>query len=405
MTKQDMTWTLTHEEAAATRAKLDKINARAQQRGFTGRVTMTTAPVQWTDTTAAGTKVTRHGLEATITGDAPCYGNYRFLGVVTTVEGTVEGADSVMFSGAPGVADVDLATLTPGACDHCNRKRNRAKSMLVENTETGERLQVGSTCIKDFLGWDTLPVFLWADDVQAKLRGGQGAGQAGYDTLETLAWAWACVKAFGWAPASAPASTRDAVEACMIGRSSRDDEIRRAAADMYEEGMNMAPKVVDRLHAEFAGATAGYEGNMLAVLNRDAIVTAKTRGLLVSAVPAYQKAIGREVERQAREKAEAEVPSAWLGTVGEKLEVEGTVTRVTACSTMYGTTNLVVVLTEGGAVKMFTAAGWSDDVEVGSLVRLVGTVKEHGEYNGRRETTMTRVKALDVTSPEVHAEV
>ncbi len=401
MTKQDMTWTLTHEEAEATRAKLDKINTRAQQRGFTGLVTMTTAPVQWTETTPAGTKVTRHGLEATITGDAPCYGNYRFLGVVTTVEGT----DSVMFSGAPGVGDVDLATLTPGACDHCNRKRNRAKSMLVENSETGERLQVGSTCIKDFLGWDTLPVFLWADDVQAKLRGGHGAGQAGYDTIETLAWAWACVKAFGWAPASAPASTRDAVEACMMGCTPRDGEICSAAAPMYEEGLSMAPRVIARLAAEFAGATHGYEGNMLAVLNENAVVTHKTRGLLVSAIPAYERAIGRDVECAARAKAEAEVPSAWLGAVGEKIEVEGTVTRVTACSTMYGTTNLVVVLTEGGVVKMFTAAAWSDGVEVGSLVRLVGTVKEHGEYNGRRETTMTRVKALDVTSPEVHAEV
>lgn len=404
MTKQDMTWTLTHEEAEATRAKLDKINARAQQRGFTGRITMTTSPVQWTETTSAGTKVTRHGLEATITGDAPCYGNYRFLGVVTAVKVAGE-TDSVLFSGAPGVDYVDLATLTPGACDHCKRNRNRAKSMLVENTETGERLQVGSTCIKDFLGWDTLPVFLWADDVQAKLRDGQGTGQAGYDTLETLAWAWACVKAFGWAPASAPASTRDAVEACMFGCSPRDAETRREAAPMYAEGLSMTPQVIARLTAEFAGATYGYEGNMLAVLNENAVVTHKTRGLLVSAIPAYERALGRDVERAARAKAEAEIPSAWLGTVGEKLEVEGTVTRVTACSTMYGTTNLVVVLTEGGVVKMFTAAAWSDGVGVGSLVRLVGTVKEHGEYNGRRETTMTRVKALDVTSPEVHAEV
>ena len=404
-----MTWTLTHAEAAATRAKLDKINARAQKRGFTGRITMATTPVQWTETIGTGTKVTRHGLEATITGDAPCYGDHRFLGVVETVKVTsrhvptcrciwcASETDSVMFRGAPGVDDVSLTTLTPGACDHCNRNRNRAKSMVVENTETGERLQVGSTCIKDFLGWDTLPVFLWADDVQTKLRDGQGTGEAGYDTLETLAWAWACVKAFGWVPASSPASTRDAVEACMIGRSSRDDEIRRAAADMYEEGMNMAPKVITRLTAEFAGATHGYEGNMLAVLNENAVVTWKTRGLLVSAIPAFERALDREAERAAHAEAEAEAPSAWLGTVGEKLEVEGTVTRVSACSTMYGTTNLVVVFTDGGVVKTFTTARWLTDVNTGDRVTMTGTVKAHGEYEGRRETTLTRTKAQVVS--------
>lgn len=403
MTKQDMTWTLTHEEAEATRAKLDKINARAQQRGFTGRITMTTSPVQWTETTSAGTKVTRHGLKATITGDAPCYGGHRFLGVVTPVEGTDA---AVIFRAAPGVEDVDITTLKAGACDHCRSRRTRKQSMLLENTETGERLQVGSTCIKDFLGWDTLPVFLWADDAEATLRNGMGGSPAGYDTIETLAWAWACVKSFGWAPASGYGrSTRDAVEACMMGASTADRDARNLAVEHYAEGLSMAPRVIARLAAEFAGATHGYEGNMLAVLNENAVVTHKTRGLLVSAIPAYERAIGRDVERAARAKAEAEIPSAWLGAVGEKLEVEGTVTRVTACSTMYGTTNLVVVLTEGGVVKMFTAAAWSDGVEVGSLVRLVGTVKEHGEYNGRRETTMTRVKALDVTSPEVHAEV
>ena len=136
---------------------------------------------------------------------------------------------------------------------------------------------------------------------------------------------------------------------------------------------------------------------MLAVLNRDAIVTAKTRGLLVSAVPAYQKAIGREVERQAREKAAAEVPSAWLGTVGDKLEVEGTVTNIVECCTMYGVTHLVTVFTDGGVVKTFTTARWLTDVNTGDRVAMTGTVKAHGEYEGRRETTLTRTKAQVVS--------
>ena len=405
-----MTWTLSPDEVDATRTKLAKINDRAAKRGFTGRLTLTTTPTTWTETTPTGSQVTRHGFKAAIDGDAPCYGGHRFLGVVETVKVAsrhvptcrciwcASETDSVLFRGAPGVDDVDLTTLKAGACDHCNRKRNRAKSMLLENTETGERLQVGSTCIKDFLGWDALPVLLWADDAEAKLRDGMGGSPAGYDTIETLAWAWACVKSFGWAPASSYGrSTRDAVEACMMGTSTADRDTRNLAVEHYAEGLTMAPEIIDRLHTEFAGATAGYEGNMLAVLNRDAIVTAKTRGLLVSAVPAYQKAIGREVERQAREKAAAEVPSAWLGTVGDKLEVEGTVTNIVECCTMYGVTHLVTVFTDGGVVKTFTTARWLTDVNTGDRVTMTGTVKAHGEYEGRRETTLTRTKAQVVS--------
>lgn len=103
--------------------------------------------------------------------------------------------------------------------------------------------------------------------------------------------------------------------------------------------------------------------------------------------------IGREVERQAREKAAAEVPSAWLGTVGDKLEVEGTVTNIVECCTMYGVTHLVTVFTDGGVVKTFTTARWLTDVNTGDRVTMTGTVKAHGEYEGRRETTLTRTKA------------
>ena len=68
-------------------------------------------------------------------------------------------------------------------------------------------------------------------------------------------------------------------------------------------------------------------------------------------------------------------------------------TNIVECCTMYGGTHLVTVFTDGGVVKTFTTARWLTDVNTGDRVTMTGTVKAHGEYEGRRETTLTRTKA------------
>lgn len=39
-------------------------------------------------------------------------------------------------------------------CDHCQRKQSRAKSYIIQNKKTGKFMQVGTTCLKDFIGID-----------------------------------------------------------------------------------------------------------------------------------------------------------------------------------------------------------------------------------------------------------
>ena len=49
----------------------------------------------------------------------------------------------------------------PANCEHCDLPRNRNQTFLLENTETQEQKQVGSSCIDDFLGHDSLKKALW----------------------------------------------------------------------------------------------------------------------------------------------------------------------------------------------------------------------------------------------------
>jgi hypothetical protein len=47
---------------------------------------------------------------------------------------------------------------------------------------------------------------------------------------------------------------------------------------------------------------------------------------------------------------------------------------------------------EGEIVKTFTTASWSRDVEVGHTVTLTATVKAHEDYEGTKQTSITRAK-------------
>ena len=109
-------------------------------------------------------------------------------------------------------------------------------------------------------------------------------------------------------------------------------------------------------------------------------------GLAVSIVSAYQRAVGREVER-----AQATATSAWFGEIGKRATYTLTLIAERSIETQYGLTRIMsFVDAAGNRAKWFasTAPGWA----IGETVHVLGTVKKHDEYRGVRETVLTRCK-------------
>jgi hypothetical protein len=85
---------------------------------------------------------------------------------------------------------------------------------------------------------------------------------------------------------------------------------------------------------------------------------------------------------------------------GEKATFTGTVTKAMTLEGNYGYTTtytrliLVEVITPDGVatVKMTTTALWAGAVEKDQTVTVTATVKDHGSYNGRPQTVVTRPK-------------
>ena len=88
-----------------------------------------------------------------------------------------------------------------------------------------------------------------------------------------------------------------------------------------------------------------------------------------------------------------ESPSKFVGTVGQRIEVEVTVIKTIPIDGFYGTTILHNMIDEDGNVYVwFTSSRcW----EEGTYHRIRGTVKEHKAYKGVNQTVLTRCKDLN----------
>lgn len=387
-----MTWTLTPSEFTATQTKVDTINARAVKRGFSGRIEVTGTYREVEEKDATGLPRTRVVVDTEITGEAPSYNGWTFLAAVDTVD--TEDGPAFVLRRAPGVpeSNVDRSTLTPGHCAHCEVTRsNRRYTYLVRHTETSETVQVGSTCIKDFTGWQGKPVFIDLDAVESELESSlTGGGRPDYTPETVVALAWAISRRYGW---EAGGGTRGRVESYLYGNTKADRDLRsEVAADLDEKTTETARKIVTELLEGLDGAS-DYAANLKVCL-RAGHVEPRHMGLVVSAVSAYERMTGDRLRKTSEEQEKRE--TCYAGTKGEKITVTGPITRLVPVETNYGyspSTSMLVIVKDGTTVaKMFTAAAWAFDVEQGAEVTITGTVKDHEEYRGTKQTVLTRPK-------------
>ncbi|MDN5802992.1 MAG: hypothetical protein L0H26_00135 [Microlunatus sp.] len=170
-----MSWQVTVAEFDRWEEKIRRLNRRAAKRGFTGQVHLSgERAVVVNDGRFAhlprGVEVVV--VNAEITGEPPCYGSWRFLAALDALPAE-DGGIGWVIRYAPGAEErgIDRTVLRARWCDHCRTERvNRRHLYAVEHLETGEIMQVGSTCIKDFLGHSTGPVVLSTTEVEEQLE-------------------------------------------------------------------------------------------------------------------------------------------------------------------------------------------------------------------------------------------
>lgn len=125
--------------------------------------------------------------------------------------------------------------------------------------------------------------------------------------------------------------------------------------------------------------------------------------LAVQVEDQYKPLTDRQIEaawtaiRKRQAKDEAATAAGHLGEVGDKIQLQVTVTRRRTFETQFGMQALVGMRTEAGhELVTFTSGAFGWAVEEGQTLEIKGTVKEHGHYQDIPQTTLFRVKAVAV---------
>ena len=93
--------------------------------------------------------------------------SYRFLAKIdhTVGEGNVVTTPGAEHEKALNATGVDYHSCASG-CDHCGFERKRSNTYIVQHDD-GSTLQVGSSCIDDYIGEGTLASVMTAFDIHA----------------------------------------------------------------------------------------------------------------------------------------------------------------------------------------------------------------------------------------------
>jgi hypothetical protein len=415
-------WSLTAGQLAATRAKVEKINERAVKRGFTGRVDLTAERrdlARWETFTddqgdavravtgpdgrshgqptrggraLPGMWITEPCWDVVITGQTPSYEGWEFLAVLDW-----DSAGTLVVRTVPGFNLVDRTDLVAGHCDHCGTHRRRNDTYLIRHAVTGQQRQVGSSCIRDFLGWQAKPVLLLGDQLADEI---DNIGPCWSDgealRLDVLAIAWAAITTFGFVRSGDAhgSSTRDVVAAVLYGTSRADWELRAELGPVIEQAHGKAAEILAFVLSDEFDGDNDYVINLKAIAGAE-FVTNRNLGMMASAPQAWLRHVARQLQRQADDEGPA---SAHFGTIGERLDFTGRIESVRFLDSAYGVTVLYTLRAEDGSIAKWFSSRAALGEEPGATVTVKGTVKAHGEYRGRPETTLTRCKLIQEVS-------
>jgi hypothetical protein len=325
---------------------------------------------------------------------------------------------SVLFHSVPGSEikiDERFRTLKPSICEHCHKVRSRKETFVVLNIETGAQTQVGRQCLADFTGINTpeklaamascLSSYSDLREESERWWGGHFANTI--DTHHALALTSAYIAQNGWTPKSAcpegGMSTAGSVSMHFWGMPPKDEAKSgmKAMAELAKqpEHQDRASRVVTWIKTELADkARSDYEMNLVTLVAND-LTEQKHLGIVCSAVAAYQRAMNQKVEYA--KKREALTNSQYVGKVGERLR--GIVAKIQQVRALeaneWGPRSMVKFLDSNGNLMTWFASG-DRDYTPGAAATITGTVKAHSEYQGVKETLLSRVV---VSFPEMVA--
>lgn len=314
--------------------------------------------------------------------------------------------DEVTVAAQAALDAINLGTFcdedTAAGCDHCKLDRQRKTTYLVQEVATGAIKQVGSTCLRDFLGTDPAAILSYAEwlrEVEEFGASGGGGGGTAREiaTLGYLTHVCTMLRVNGWAPRSGsdyPTADQASQNLWAASQEKRDKYGKQLWVDVEDADRVRAQTARDWALEHFGAVEpydlSDFDRNCL-VAARGATVNRRTEGILAYLPVAHSRFLEKQVELQ-NDRAKA-ADSVHFGQVGDRVVLELKVERVFETETQWGCTYITQLAdADGNRFKWFGSYG----LEIGDTYVGRWTVKGHDEYKGVKETVLSRPAKLEL---------
>ena len=321
------------------------------------------------------------------------YEGWNFVASVSFEEG------GTLVNAVPGQSLIGWERPEAHLCEHCNLKRHRKASYVLKNEDSGEFMQIGSSCLTLFLG---IAPALWA--VGFELPQPEASDFSRYEEMfdirNWLALTLAVTDGGAGFVSRGKARGNEDLTASVDDATSvfyphhrlmaRDQEYAAWIGEMQAETVRILSEEQDHIDAiiesgKAVGQDSDYGMNLAVVLNSES-VTRRSLGLLSSVVGVHHRNVEREAERKANPSVKG-----FLGEVKERLRgMKVTVTGMKYIEGHYGVTTLVSMRAESGHEVRWFASGVKE-FEIGQELVADFTIKAHEEFNGTDQTMVTRL--------------
>jgi len=368
------------------KARVAKLNKRASKHSLPGLyLTVTGTHVERIVADPSdphSQKIWVEYTDYTVEGETPIIKGWEFIGRIDHVDGhnitlSVPGCDTQ-------IPD-EFKDRAP-FCDHCRTHRLKKKSYII--TRDGEFMQIGSACLKEFFDRPVeqqvhrMSVF---DDID-QMNQSWGFNDFRQPLMTSLAVAAASIRQFGFQKSDSENPTKQ-------------DVITWFSRVGWQHKEHLKPTVNDR---RIARKTVKWvrqqKANSEFMQNLQAFTTMryvdlKYAGFLAAAVNSFLRSEAEKKEKEV-------VDSHWVGNIKQRLDLDLTLQRMIireneghyAYAYVPNYTYIHIWVDDDGNRFVWFGSKIISDVP-GERVSVRGTVKDHSEYKGIKNTVLTRVVA------------
>lgn len=326
-----------------------------------------------------------------IEGEPVKYEGYTFL---ARLDHNVDpsGESNIVYS-MPG-EELTVAQRSLGAnCEHCGWKRRRKDTFIMRKDDDGSFIQVGRTCLKDFFGHDPAELVRRAQYITRVIdecRNAEHPSEAylvnrrTVDMLTFLAYVVSAIEVNGWTSGkdafgdADKKSTRDQAADTMFLWPYPDPAERPTKEQVvYAEKVIAWVKTLDPTKSDF-----NFNMTQLAKIE---IIDYKSTGIVAAMVFCYNRHLENEVTKST---APDLTSSEYQGNLLSRLDLDVTVLSSRWHEGQFGSYSITRMLDADG--NLFVSFG-QYHADPGTEVSIRGTVKRHQDYNGVKQTILSRV--------------